>query len=219
MCVNYEIPSGDSIARMFQVDAGQIAGHPAEVWQDYAAPFVRRADDGGSQLTVGTYGMIPKWKQHGPRLSTMNARAETIAEKRSYSGAWRRTQTCLLPMTCFYEPNYESGKAERWAIGMTSGEPFCVAGLWRMWEEAKGFSFSFTQITINADEHPLMRRFHKPGDEKRSLVIIPKNEWNNWLTVPSPEHARSFLTGFPVETLYATCAPREPRKSGQPALF
>ena len=31
-------------------------------------------------------------------------------------------------------------------------------------------------ITINADEHALMRRMHKPGDEKRSLVILPHDE-------------------------------------------
>ena len=27
-------------------------------------------------------------------------------------------------------------------------------------------------LTINADAHPLMRQFHRPGEEKRSLVAI-----------------------------------------------
>jgi hypothetical protein len=35
---------------------------------------------------------------------------------------------------------------------------------------------------MNADEHPLMRRFHKPGDEKRALVIVPRSDWDEWLS-------------------------------------
>lgn len=107
-------------------------------------------------------------------------------------------------MEWFYEPNYESGKAQRWAIGMADGEPFCVAGLWRGWEEAEGgYTFSFTQITINADEHPLMKRFHRPGDEKRSLVIIPRSEYDDWLNAGSPELARAMLMHYPAELMKA----------------
>ena len=102
------------------------------------------------------------------------------------------------------EPNYESGKAEKWAIGMADDAPFCVAGLWRAWEEENGsFSFSFTQITVNAEEHPLMKRFHKPGQEKRSLVIVPREEYGAWLNCRDPEGARSMLNLFPSELMKA----------------
>jgi hypothetical protein len=30
--------------------------------------------------------------------------------------------------------------------------------------------------TLNADSHPLMKRFHKPGDEKRGIVILPPSD-------------------------------------------
>lgn len=36
-------------------------------------------------------------------------------------------------------------------------------------------------LTINADGHPVMGRFHRPGDERRSLVVVPPNAWLNWL--------------------------------------
>ena len=52
------------------------------------------------------------------------------------------------------------------------GTPFAVDGIWRAWQEEQGYTFSFSQITINADTHPLLRRMHKLGDEKRSLVIV-----------------------------------------------
>jgi putative SOS response-associated peptidase YedK len=60
---------------------------------------------------------------------------------------------------------------------------------------------SFTQLTINADEHALMRRFHKPGDEKRALVIVPQEEWDDWLGCKYPEYARTFLREYPAELM------------------
>jgi hypothetical protein len=32
-------------------------------------------------------------------------------------------------------------------------------------------------LTVNPDERPLMNRFHKPDDEKRSVVIVPPTEY------------------------------------------
>jgi hypothetical protein len=36
-------------------------------------------------------------------------------------------------------------------------------------------------LTVNADEHPFMRNFHKPQDEKRSVVILPPDRYEYWL--------------------------------------
>ena len=57
-------------------------------------------------------------------------------------------------------------------IGMADKSMFAVGGLWREWDGVDGPGCSFTQLTINADDHPLMQRFHKPGDEKRALVSV-----------------------------------------------
>jgi putative SOS response-associated peptidase YedK len=110
--------------------------------------------------------------------------------------------------------SYENpaGKAERWAIASADGQPFCLAGLWRAWPEADGsVTHSFTQITINADDHPVMRRFHKPGEEKRSVVIVPETEWDSWLACRNPEVARLMLTLFPPELLKTWQAEPQPR--------
>ena len=65
-------------------------------------------------------------------------------------------------MRHFFEPNWEQEKHARWSIGMASGEPFAVAGLYRAWEEDDGTnSYSFTQLTINAGDRPFMLRFHR----------------------------------------------------------
>ena len=112
-------------------------------------------------------------------------------------------------MTGFYEPNYESGKAVRWQIAMADKRPFAVAGMWRSWAEADGStSHSFTQLTINADEHPLLKRFHKPDDEKRTLVVIPPESYRDWLACRDPEFARAFLNPYPHELMQAWEDPR-----------
>jgi putative SOS response-associated peptidase YedK len=56
-----------------------------------------------------------------------------------------------------------------------------------------------------------MRRFHKPGDEKRALVIVPQNEWDDWLNRNNPEYARSFLRHYPHELMRAWEFPVPPR--------
>lgn len=222
MCVNYKPTPKSMITALTGADTSATPDWPEETWQDYAAPAVRAGLDGEPELIVATYGMMPRRKlQAGLQISTMNARAETIAEKRSYAGPWRQAQTCLLPMQWFYEPNYESGRAQRWAIGMADDQPFCVAGLWRAWEEAEGgYAFSFTQITINADEHPLMNRFHKPGEEKRNLVIIPRAHYADWINAGHPERARELLLNYPASAMKAWPAPKnEPGSRAQQGTF
>lgn len=42
-------------------------------------------------------------------------------------------------------------------------------------------------LTINADDHSLMRNFHKPADEKRMVVILPEPAYADWLEAPSAQ--------------------------------
>ncbi|MGC0155404.1 SOS response-associated peptidase [Chromobacterium vaccinii] len=210
MCVNFIPPTAQQIRQHFGHEVDDGLWKP-ECWQDYAAPIITR--DG---LRMATYGFVPK--RHlppGVRFTTMNARAETIGEKPTYKVAWRKCQLCLVPMQAFFEPCYESGKAVRTQIGLADGQPFAVAGMWREWQEPEGgVSYAFTQITINADEHPLMKRMHKPGDEKRSLVIVPTEYFSAWLGCWEPEFARSFLAPFPAQFMTAVSAPIQRKEFG-----
>jgi putative SOS response-associated peptidase YedK len=58
-----------------------------------------------------------------------------------------------------------------------------------------------------------MRRFHKPGDEKRSIVIVRPGEYEDWLSCKSTDEARSFLQLFPADHMAAAPAPKEPKKA------
>lgn len=229
MCVNYRPPTPEQFnGRIGAFSELPRDWHwPEETWKDYAAPIVRAAPGLRPQPCVASYGLVPR--RHIPDgvkpFDTMNARAESLHERRSFASGWRRLQLCAVPMLCFYEPCYESGRAERTAIGLADGSLFWVAGLWREWQEADGgITSAFTQITINADTHPLMRRMHRPGDEKRSLVLLDRREVKDWLASRDIETARSFLRHYPAEEMRAwpaplTAAQRAPAPSPNGELF
>jgi putative SOS response-associated peptidase YedK len=213
MCTSYKVGDIKIFEAFSDFPTARFEFKP-EVYKDYAAPIFRRGADGFS-TDPATFAMVPR-KRIPPGVKvfdTMNARAESVGEKRSFSGAWNRLQLCLIPCASFYEPNYETGKPVRWEIGMESGEPLAIAGLWRAWEEPEGPpSLSFTMLTVNANEHSLMKRFHKPGDEKRSVVIVPPNACENWLSCRSTDEARSFLNLYPAGEMVAEAYPLPPRK-------
>jgi putative SOS response-associated peptidase YedK len=213
MCTSYKV--GDiKVFEAFSDFPAARFDFKAEIYKDYGAPIFRKTIDGLS-TDAATFGMVPRRKiPPGVKVfDTMNARAESIGEKRSFSGAWNRLHLCLIPCESFYEPNYETGKPVRWRIGMESGQPFAIAGLWRAWEEVDAPpAVSFTMLTVNANEHPLMKRFHKPGDEKRSVVIVPPSAYEDWLGCRNTDEARSFLNLFPADEMTAEAYPLPPRK-------
>jgi putative SOS response-associated peptidase YedK len=225
MCVNYVTVKKDSLPRFAPFDQ-RVPFAPRgewehEVWQDYAAPIIVDAP-AGRRCLVGSYGMVPQHRlPAGSRAySTMNARIETVAELPSYRDAWLRFRFCLVPMERWFEPNYESGRHQRWAIGRADGLPLAVAGLWRGWEEPDGRRLcSFTQLTVNADAHPLLSRFHRPGDEKRALVPLEPSQWDAWLTCRDADAARRMLVLPDEGVLTARPEPPAGVEMVQPELF
>jgi len=214
MCTSYE--SNPAVRfNAFGLFPAPGFDYPREVYKDYTAPIVRKVDDQFA-TDPASFGMVPR-KQIAKGVKvfdTMNARAESVGEKRSFRSAWTSLQLCLIPLERFYEPNYETGKAVRWRIGLASGEPLAIAGLWRSWKEPDGGdALSFTMLTVNADTHPLMKRFHKPESEKRSLVIVPCSEYDAWFASQNTDEAFSFLKLYPADAMYAEPHPLPPRKT------
>lgn len=149
MCTSYESNNPAERFDAFSMFPVPDFDYRHEIYKDYAAPVFRRIE-GGWSTDAATFGMVPRKRipPHIKVFDTMNARAETIGEKRSFSGAWNRLQLCLIPCQTFFEPNYETGKAVRWRIRVAGNAPTAVAGLWRAWEEPDGAaSLSFTMLT------------------------------------------------------------------------
>ncbi len=211
MCTNYRPGSRDFIRERFGVEAG--FDFPAEAYPASAVPIVRRSASGLECVRAG-FGLIPYWARDSKiARNTVNARSETVAEKPSFRRPWRLGQFCLVPMCAFYELRYETGRAVRWRIEAVDGRGFAVAGLWENWRSPDaGEVLSFTMLTINADEHPLMRDFHPPAQEKRSLVVIDSADTLGWLQAAG-EGARVLLRQFPAQAFVTVADPRSPGRS------
>jgi putative SOS response-associated peptidase YedK len=159
--------------------------YPQEAFPSYPAPIVVQSHNTGRiACGLARFGLIPSWaKDDKISRHTYNARSETAAEKPSYRAAWRNRQYGLVLVDNFYEPCYETGKAVRTQIRLESGEPFAIACLWDRWKQPETGEIvtSFSMLTVNADQHPVMRRFHRDGDEKRTPVIVPEPNYMGWL--------------------------------------
>jgi putative SOS response-associated peptidase YedK len=127
-----------------------------------------------------------------------------------FRAAWSRRQYCLVPADAFYEPNYESGKPIRWRIEMADRKPFAIGGIWERHGEGDQYIESFSMLTINADAHPLMNRFHGDDDEKRMPVIIDASNYRDWLHA-TPVSAPQFFKPYPAELMTARPEPLPPR--------
>ena len=149
------------------------------------------------------FGLVPHWATD--LLSgrkTYNARTETVATKPSFRDAWNHPQHCIIPVDCFFEPDWRSGRAVPARISAANNVPIGIAGLWSAWNSPKGVIYSFTMLTINADAHPLMCQFHKPVDEKRMVVILPPERYDAWLNAKACE-STEFMQQYPSELLKA----------------
>ena len=74
-------------------------------------------------------------------------------------------------------------KAYGYVIRRDDGQPFAVATLYEIVKIGEHVIRSMTMLTINADDHPFMSQFHKPEDEKRSIVVIEPEHLKDWLNM------------------------------------
>lgn len=235
MCVNYITLSRQMCFDWFRTPIEINDEWRDEVYRDYIAPFVIQDDQGNRKLMVGSYGFVPQRHRplkkptkeeqakidkaiaegkHVPKpkripMDTMNARAEEVGSKLNYKRFWIAQKLCIVPALNVFEPNWETGTHERWALELASKEPFGLPGMWRTWEEEDGsISNAFTHFTLNADDHPLLSRFHRPNEEKRGVAILRPEHYDDWLSSTNPEFARTLIELYRPEELNAHPAPK-----------
>lgn len=217
VCTRYISPDAAAIERQWHVGRGD-AWRGDELFPRSRGPFIRAAREASEparELLFGQWGLVP-WFAKSPRLTyaTVNARFEEVANKPSFKDAWRHGKRCLIPAWSFDEPNWESGRNVWWRFRRADGTPWGLAGLWNTWvDRASGELLeSYTMLTINADDHPLMRRMHKPDprlpaqqQDKRSVVAIEPEDVDRWLHAPAAD-AATLVSPPPIESIAAAPA-------------
>ena len=213
MCSHYQaVKERERFFKHFGVyppdDSGKF-----DIWPGYNGVMLRRpreADSGaaavpGIEALTGRFGLLPHWaKDEKLARNTFNARSETAHEKPSFRDAWRNRQHCIVAADAFFEPDWRSGRAVATRFSRADGDPLGLAGLWSWWKAPDGMLVnSFSMLTINADEHPLMRNMHRPGEEKRMVVVLPRGAYTGWLDA-TPAQSMDFLWQFPADQLHAS---------------
>ncbi|MBU1359737.1 MAG: SOS response-associated peptidase [Gammaproteobacteria bacterium] len=234
MCTRYISPETREIEAYWHIGA-RTRSDPFQSRRNLfplaTGPFIRAsADDGVRELALGQWGMIPPDSEtriptsrpRGPgekpkRLSTVNARTESVNSRPTFSSAWRAGQRCIVPASSFDEPNWESGKNVWWQFRRADGAPWGVAGLWSRWTDPESGEMvdSYTMLTMKANAHPLMNRMHKPEVEpktkvllpsekqdKRSLVLVECEDVDRWLQ-GTVDDAKALLVLTPVKLFLA----------------
>jgi len=79
------------------------------------------------------WGLIPSWADDRTDHGYINARAETLAQKRSFAEAYE-SRRCLVPADGMYEwVEAESGK-QPYRVALSDDDIFAMAGLYERWK-------------------------------------------------------------------------------------
>lgn len=151
--------------------------------------------------------VVPGSKPRKPLpKSTNNARLESVHRLPTFATAWKLGQRCLIPVAWYQEPNWESGRNIWWQLRRADGLPWMLAGLWSEWTDPETGEVvpNFTMLTRNCNEHPLLKRLHKPDpalkpgepEDKRAVVHVEPELWEAWLQ-GSQAQARQVLSVLP----------------------
>jgi len=205
------------------------------VYPTQFAPIVRRPPERNSgdeavpdfEVLEARFGLLPGFAtevKYGTR--TYNARSETVATLASFKGAWAKGRHCIVPCEAIYEPDWRTGTHVPTRFTAADGGTLGVAGLWQPWKSPEGeWVNTFTMLTLNADDHDLMKHMHRPDpkrpsemQDKRMVVILPEGLYEAWLDAPAA-NSNEFMRQYPADRLTATPEPPPPKKGGTPTLI
>lgn len=165
-------------------------------------PIVRQKEDGGRELAMVGWGLVPFWAKDlkiGSQL--INARAETVPSKPAFRAAFAKRR-CLVPADGFYEWQKREGSKlkQPMLIRRRDAAPFAFAGLWESWRGPDGEVQTCTIVTTEANA--VLRPIHN-----RMPVVLEPSVYDRWLDPEQPSAEQllqpcpdEWLEAFPVST-------------------
>ncbi len=188
------------IAHWFEAEDTAEWGASYNVAPQTFQPVVRLNREGQREIALLRWGLIPYWAKN-PKigLSTINAKAETVATAPAFRDAFARRR-CLVPADAFYEwQKLDPKHKQPFAIALASREPYGFAGLWERWKDPDTKQWLETFSIITTDPNELVAPLHN-----RMPVIIERRDYARWLGGPAfPALPLDLLRPFPAEQMTA----------------
>jgi len=178
MCGRYTLTSAvEALRQLFDFAGAAPNLEPRyNIAPTQRAPVIRLGADGGREMQMLSWGLVPYWAEDISMQSHMiNARGETVAEKPAFRQAFRQRR-CLVPADGFYEwPTVGAKSKQPFLFRRQDKVPFAFAGLWERWVPPQGEvleTFTIVNIAANATMAP----FHD-----RIPVILDPLDYAAWL--------------------------------------
>ncbi|AOW20748.1 SOS response-associated peptidase [Urechidicola croceus] len=132
------------------------------------------------KIQLFNWGLVPSWSQDiSIRNYTLNARIETLDEKRSFKDVIQNR--CLIIADGFYEWQWltKSGsRKQKYLITLPDDELFSFPGIFTEWTDFDGQKLnSYSMVTTQANE--LMSEIH--NTKQRMPIILKKEDEQSWL--------------------------------------
>ena len=136
------------------------------------------------------WGMIAPWENKiSSKFATFNARSETIAEKATFRGAWKKGQRCIVPAIGYYEWKKEGEAKQPYFVRLENETPLFFGGLF---EPRRGdIPASCTIITLPACK--TLASLHQ-----RTPLMLTGNSINTWIREGNQQSCASDTFFTPV---------------------
>ncbi|MFQ5479385.1 MAG: SOS response-associated peptidase [Candidatus Binatia bacterium] len=159
---------------------------------------VRQDENRGTRAGVMLrWGLVPSWTASGgSNIGIVNARSETVAEKRSFRDAFN-ARRCLVPADGYYEWQRRGKHKQAHFVYRASRAIFAMAGIWNSHRTSDGEIIETCAILTTAP-NDLVSRFHD-----RMPLIIGDEDYPLWLNskVRDTEALGLLMRPFPSDEL------------------
>jgi putative SOS response-associated peptidase YedK len=155
------------------------------------APIVLGVGATGSKKRIITsrWQLVPPWEpEFKTKLSTINAKSETVFQSKLYRSAVL-ARRCIFPISGFYEWKKDlSGKKRPYAIRLKDKRIMSIAAIWSPWKKPGGApgaaertSFALLTTSTNSALSPI---------HDRMPVILRAEDEDAWLDPANRDPAR-----------------------------
>ena len=144
----------------------------------------------GPEARVLLWGLVPSWSTDGKGF--INARAETIEDKPSFSESFR-SRRCLIPADGFFE--WRRSRKLKQPYYFYTDAQIAFAGIWDTWKSGEGPVMSCAIITTPANE--IVGELHD-----RMPAILSSESFDVWLDPRTgADELKKLLVPFPASKM------------------
>jgi putative SOS response-associated peptidase YedK len=156
------------------------------------------AKTGERSLDPLHWGLIPHFaKDRKYAFRCSNARADSIADKASFRGAFAKRR-CIVPADGFYEWLTLGKKKLPYAFVRADRAPLALAGVWENWMDPETGEWVRSCALITTEANDLVGRIHD-----RMPVILHPDDQAAWLgeEPASVDQLKQLLAPYPADTM------------------